>query len=186
MKELARNGVPRSEIVLATKGGFIPFDGAPPDDVRSYFLKMFIEPGIVKAGDIVSGCHCMMPAYLLDQLDYSLRNLSVQCIDFYYVHNPESQLAEVPRSEFNWRLQTAFEASEEAVSASNIRMYGTATWNGYRNDPGAKDYLSLEDVIAIARKVGGDDHHFKVIQLPLNLGMEQALPLRNHSLRGRC
>ena len=90
LKDLAHGGIPRREIVLATKGGFIPFDGAPPQDVRSYFLKTFMEPGIVKPGDIVSGCHCMTPAYLLNQLDCSLRNLSVRCIDIYYVHNPEA------------------------------------------------------------------------------------------------
>ena len=54
-------------------------------------------------------------------------------------------------------------------------MYGTATWNGYRNDTAAKDYLSLAEIAAMAEKAGGKEHHFKVIQLPLNFGMSEAL-----------
>ncbi len=184
LKELARKGVARSEVVLASKGGFIPFDGAPPRDVRAYFQETFIDPGVINPKDIVSGCHCMTPRYLLNQLDCSLRNLAVECVDIYYVHNPETQLGELSREKFDQRLLAAFEALEGAVSAGKIRMYGTATWNGYRNDPAAKDYLSLADIVAIARRAGGEKHHFRVIQLPVNLGMTEALTKRNQLVEG--
>lgn len=185
LKELAASGVGRSELVLATKGGFIPFDGAPPKDVRAYFLKTFVEPGILNPRDIVAGCHSLAPRYLTSQLDQSLRNLAVQCVDVYYVHNPETQLGELTREEFNGRLVAAFEAMEAAVTADKIRMYGTATWNGYRNDPEASDYLSLADVVSMAERAGGKDHHFRVIQLPLNLGMAEAVTKRNQMVNGR-
>ncbi|MGH7768871.1 MAG: aldo/keto reductase, partial [Candidatus Binatia bacterium] len=32
LKDLAARGFERGEIVLATKGGFLPFDGSPPPD----------------------------------------------------------------------------------------------------------------------------------------------------------
>ena len=64
-------------------------------------------------------------------------------------------------------------------------MYGTATWNSYRNDPAAKDYLSLADIVELAKRAGGSDHHFKVIQLPLNLGMSEALSLANQRIGER-
>ncbi|TAK09584.1 aldo/keto reductase, partial [bacterium] len=115
----------------------------------------------------------------------SRKNLDVECIDIYYVHNPETQLAEASRSEFNERLLKAFEALEGAVSAGKIRMYGTATWNGYRNDPEAKDYLSLAEVVEIAEKAGGENHHFKVIQLPFNLAMPEALTKKNQQVEGQ-
>jgi aryl-alcohol dehydrogenase-like predicted oxidoreductase len=126
----------------------------------------------------------MTQRYLLSQLDSSLSNLGVECIDIYYVHNPETQLAEVSRSEFNDRLLKALEALEGAVSAGKIRMYGTATWNGYRNDPEANDYLSLSEVVSIAEKAGGENHHFKAIQLPFNLAMPEALTKRNQEVGG--
>ena len=59
------------------------------------------------------------------------------------MHNPESQLGKIARDEFDNRLCQAFEALEHAVAAGKIRMYGTATWNGYRNPADAADYLSL-------------------------------------------
>ena len=121
LKELAGRGIGRSEIVLATKGGFISFDGAPPGDIRSYFQETFIKPGVADFSDFIAGCHCMTPSYLSNQLECSLRNMDVDCIDIYYVHNPETQLDEISRSEFNDRLRKAFEALEGAVSAGKIR-----------------------------------------------------------------
>ena len=185
LKELAVRGFNRDAIVLATKGGFLPYDGAPPTDARSYFQETFVQPGIATAADVVSNCHCMTPAYLLNQLDGSLRNLDVECIDIYYVHNPETQLDKIPRDDFNDRLVKAFAALESAVAAGKIRMYGTATWNGYRSAPTAKDYLSLNEVVELAAKAGGANHHFKVIQLPFNLGMTEALSSNNQQVGGK-
>lgn len=185
IKELTAKGFGRDELVLATKGGFLPYDAVPPKDVRRYFEETFVETGIATLSDVIGGCHCMTPRYLLNQLDCSLRNLGVECIDIYYVHNPETQLGGISRAEFNSRLLNAFEALEEVVSAGKIMMYGTATWNGYRNPPSAKDYLSLPDVVELAKKAGGKDHHFKVIQLPLNLGMTEALSQANQEVAGK-
>ena len=182
LQDLSVKGFQRDEIIVATKGGFIPYDSAPPPDVRLYFEETFFQPGIANAAEIVSNCHCMTPAYLLNQLNRSLKSLAVECLDIYYVHNPETQLDKISRDEFNNRLLKAFEAMEGAVSAGKIRMYGTATWNGYRNDPRAKDYLSLAEIIGLATKAGGKDHHFKVIQLPFNLGMNEALSLSNQTV----
>jgi len=185
LKELATKGYNRDEIVVATKGGFIPYDATPPKDAKRYIEDTFIKPGIAGAADIVSGCHCMTPRYLSHQLGGSLRNLDLECIDIYYVHNPETQLGKIGREEFDQRLLKAFEVLEEAVRAGRIRMYGTATWNGYRNETGAKDYLSLAEVVALAEKAGGKQHHFKVIQLPLNLAMSEALSATNQTIDGK-
>lgn len=185
LNDLLTKGIAREEIFIATKGGFIPFDGAPPKDIRSYFIETFVKPGIASFADIVAGCHCMAPSYLLNQLDSSLKNLDVDCIDLYYAHNPETQLGEITRDEFHQRLRKAFEALEGAVAAGKIRMYGTATWNGYRNETRAKDYLSLAEVVGIARDVAGEKHHFKAIQLPVNLVMPEALTSRNQAIDGR-
>ena len=182
LKELAAKGFGRSEIAVATKGGFLPFDGSPPSDVRSYFIETFVKPGIASPSDLAAGCHCMTPAYLLNQLDCSRANLDVDCIDIYYVHNPETQAAAVSREEFKGRLFEAFGALEGAVATGKIRMYGTATWNAYRNAPETKEYLSLCEVVEVARKAGGDGHHFKVIQLPFNLAMLEALTKKNQTV----
>ena len=179
LKELATAGYSREELIIATKGGFLPFDGEPPQDPRHYFEEQFIKTGLATATEIVGGYHCMAPRYLANQLECSLRNLDLECVDIYYLHNPESQLGKIDRGEFDSRLIKAFEFFEKAVAAGKIRMYGTATWNGYRNSPTAKDYLSLSQTVALAEQAGGKEHHFKVIQLPLNLGMSEALSSAN-------
>lgn len=171
----------REELVIATKGGYVPFDGGFPTDPRGYIMETFIRPGIARPEDFVNG-HCMAPAYLRHQLEQSRRNLGLACIDIYYVHNPESQLGGIPRDEFRRRLRAAFETLEAAVAEGLIRIYGTATWSGYRTSDRAPDYLSLADVVALAREAGGEGHHFKVIQLPYNLAMTEALTRPNQAI----
>jgi aryl-alcohol dehydrogenase-like predicted oxidoreductase len=112
-------------------------------------------------------------------MERSRRNLEVETIDVYYVHNPEAQLDEVDRPEFLSRMREAFFALEDLVTAGKIGCYGTATWTGYRVDPGEPGYLSLAEMVAAARDAGGADHHFKVVQLPYNLAMPEAFTRAN-------
>ena len=85
----------------------------------------------------------MTPPYLQHQLDQSLANLGLECIDVYYIHNPESQLGSVPEAEFYERLRRAFEVLESNIAGGKLRMYGVATWNGFRQAPGSAGYHSL-------------------------------------------
>jgi len=179
LAEAVRRGVvQRDEVVLATKGGYIPFDGQMPADPRAWFTETYLDSGIVRPGDVV-GMHCMTPRYLDDQIARSRANLGVETIDVYYVHNPEGQLEAVARPAFFERLGEAFAALEAAVADGRIGCYGTATWNGYRQPPDAVDYLPLDEVVATARDAGGDGHHFRVIQLPYNLAMPEAFTRAN-------
>ena len=180
----AGNAIQRDEIVVATKGGFIPFDTELPRDPGSYFIETYLRPGILRPDDVVANSHSMTPRYLSDQIERSRRNLGVDTIDVYYVHNPETQLPSVERGAFLDRLRDAFLALEQAVREGRIARYGTATWKGYREDPGAPDYLSLADVVGAARDVAGDDHHFRVIQLPYNLAMPEAFTRANQRVGG--
>jgi aryl-alcohol dehydrogenase-like predicted oxidoreductase len=80
-------------------------------------------------------------------------------------------------------MKAAFQVLEENVSQGKIQWYGTATWNGYRTSPQALDYLSLQDLIELAREVGGEGHHFKVIQLPYSLAMAEAFTHQNQAVQ---
>ena len=182
---ISRGLVQRDEVVVATKGGFIPFDGSVPRDPRAYFTATYVETGIIKPGDVANGAHCMTPRYLHDQIERSRTNLGLETLDVYYIHNPETQLTEVSRAEFMTRVRAAFGALEEAAATGSIAHYGTATWTGYRVEPSDPAYLSLADLVAAARDVGGVDHHFKVIQLPYNLGMTEAFTRANQRVADR-
>jgi len=170
--------VVREEIIVATKGGYIAFDGTVPSDPRAYVHSTFIATGLATADDI-SDWNCIAPRYIDAQVEQSLRNLGLECIDIYYLHNPEAQLQKRSRADFYKQLEETFTILEGKVAAGKIRRYGTATWNGYRQAPTARDVLFLSDLIEIAERVGGKQHHFKVVQLPYNLAMMEALTQRN-------
>jgi aryl-alcohol dehydrogenase-like predicted oxidoreductase len=174
----------REQVFVATKGGFLSFDGDEPADPNRYFYERFMATGIVKAEDVAAGCHVMSPAYLAHEIDASRRNLELETIDLYYIHNPETQLSRGTRSEFYERVKKAFVALEGAVATRKIRAYGTATWNAYRVAPGAEDAVSLIEMLKIAEEAGGPAHHFRAVQLPFNLAMLEALDPSTQSLDG--
>ncbi|PYT06479.1 MAG: aldo/keto reductase [Acidobacteria bacterium] len=175
----------RDEVIVATKGGFIPFDGSLPSDPDDYFRRTFVDTGIAAAEDVVAGCHVMTPSYIRNQLAKSLENLNLECVDIYYVHNPETQLSEVDRAEFLRRLRAVFECLEAEAAGGRLQFYGTATWDGYRNDASEPDHLSLADILGIAREVAGEKHRFRVVQLPYNLAMTEALVRPTQSIDGQ-
>jgi len=185
LAQLNEKGFSRNELVICTKGGYLPFDGAPARDVRRYVEETFVQPGIADLSDFVGGSHCMTPAYLQNQLQQSLQNLNLACVDVYYIHNPESQLGQVSDEEFYFRLRSAFASLEKARAAGQLQSYGVATWNGFRVPAGSGGYHSLERMIEIAREVGGESHGFRFIQLPFNLAMPEALTLSNQTVAGQ-
>jgi aryl-alcohol dehydrogenase-like predicted oxidoreductase len=185
LAELKRRGFAREEILLCTKAGYLTPDGSIPADPSAYFRKEFIETGILKTDEIAGGCHAMAPKYLADQLERSLKNLGVECVDVFYLHNPETQLAEIPLGDFLARLGAAFAWLETMVGAGKIRAYGMATWNGFRVPQGSPEHLSLAAIESVAREIAGDAHHFRYVQLPVNLGMTEALTLQNQDVEGK-
>ncbi len=178
------HGFSRGELVVCTKGGYLPFDDAPPRDMRRYVEETFVKPGIAGFEDFVGGSHCMTPAYLQNQLEQSLRNMNLDCVDVYYIHNPESQLGHVSEDEFYARLKTAFAALEENRAGGKLRSYGVATWNGFRAHQGSRGYHSLARMVAVAREVGGESHGFRFIQMPFNLAMPEGLTMANQGANG--
>ena len=168
------HGIAREDLLICTKGGYLPFDGAPPRNVAQYVNETFVKPGIASFEDFVGGGHCMTPAYLQNQLDQSLRNMGVDYVDVYYIHNPESQLPHVSEQEFYARLKRAFERLEENRKQGKLAHYGVATWNGFRMPPNSGQYHSLTRMVELAREVAGEDHGFNFIQLPFNVRMPEA------------
>ncbi len=169
IRQLASKGFEREEIVVCTKGGYLTPDGSMPADPNEYFFREYIQPGVFSAKDIAAGSHCMTPKFLKNQLGRSLKNLGVECVDVYYLHNPETQLTEVSKEEFLNRVREAFTFLESAVEAGEIQYYGMATWNGFRQDARARDAMQLAEITQVAQEIAGGRHHFRFVQLPFNL-----------------
>lgn len=182
---LAEKGFSRDELVVCTKGGYLPFDGEPPRNVQAYFEENFIAKGIAKFEDIIGGSHIMTPKYLQSQIDQSLENMQISALDVFYIHNPESQLSEVDKYSFEAKLAKAFEMLEQNRSEKKLQFYGVATWNGFRLSPQDAGFHSLERMVNIAKKIGSDDHGFRFIQLPFNLAMPEAFVFPNQQCNGK-
>nr|AYC79486.1 hypothetical protein [uncultured bacterium] len=164
----------RGAVFIASKAGYVPFDGRRPRQYAPWLEETYLKTGIIPRAELVNGVHCMAPGYLADQIERSRRNLGLDTIDLYYLHNPESGMEGVDPREFRRRLREAFAALESAVERGAIGMYGTATWSGYRQVPGESPRHSLVEMLAIAREVAGEAHHFRAIQLPYNLAYIEA------------
>jgi len=187
LRRLTSGDFAREELLVCTKGGYLPFDSRPPAGqagVRAYVEETFVKTGVADFSDIVAGSHCMTPRYLSHQLAQSLRNMNLETVDVYYVHNPETQLQVVPREEFERRLRAAFEQLERERAEGRLRFYGAATWNGFRVQAGARGHHSVERMFQLAREAGGDDHGFRFVQLPFNLAMPEALVSENQPYEG--
>ena len=183
--EAVRNSpIDRDAVVVATKGGFVPFDGERPSDPGAYVRDRFVEPGIVDRDDLASGSHAITPKFLEWSLDRSLERLGLDTIDCYYVHNPETQLAvRSPEAVYD-ALEDAFERLERRRAAGDIGSYGVATWHAFRVDEDSDQYLSLAEVLSRAAAAGAavgpdDDHGFEAIQLPFNVAMADAFSRAN-------
>ena len=117
-------------------------------------------------------------------MDRSLKNLGIETVDIFYLHNPETQLEDIAPKEFMKRLRAAFEFLESAVESNKIRTYGIATWNAFRGSSRSRGFLNLADIVQRAREAGGNSHHFGAVQLPYNFAMREAYTARNQQLDG--
>jgi aryl-alcohol dehydrogenase-like predicted oxidoreductase len=174
----------RDEVFVMSKAGYLPFDGGMPARPEDYTRRTYLDPGLVPRAEFVARRHCIAPSFLDDQLSRSLANFGFDSLDCYYLHNIEEQLEETSREEFERRVSAAFAFLESAVGDGRIGRYGIATWNGLRVPQESPGHLSLERLMTLARDAGGEEHHFRVVQLPYNLGMLEALGTPTQGLQG--
>jgi aryl-alcohol dehydrogenase-like predicted oxidoreductase len=168
----------RDEIVVCTKGGYVPLEDSPPQsrsDYDAYLDREYFSSSVMSKDDVVAGGHCITPRFLADQIERSRNNLGVERIDVFYLHNPEQQLDSLDRDRFTRSITDAFAQLESQVEAGHIGAYGCATWNGFRSAPAARNHLSLSKLLQVADEVAGKSHHFRFVQLPVNLAMTEAV-----------
>src|SRR5260370_40270157 len=82
-------------------------------------------------------------------------------------------------------MRGVFEALEEAADEGKIRIYGAATWDGFRVSTARQDHLELAELVEIAHELAGDTHHFRAVQLPFNLAMTEALTDPTQTVAGQ-
>ena len=157
----------RSKIVLVTKGGYIQGQNMILAGHRTF-------PEVVEYGENL--WHCIHPEFLETQIERSLRRMQTHTIDVYLLHNPEyfinyaAQLNPITEEiliEFYRRIRQAFEFLESQVTAGKLRYYGISSNNfGFHEKDRAR--TSVERALKEAESIS-PKHHFRLIQLPLNL-----------------
>jgi hypothetical protein len=171
---------PRDGVVAVSKIGY----------VQGANLRLALEreragtpfPEMVRYMD---GCwHCIHPEFLRDQLARSRARLRLERLDVCLLHNPEYFLSDAAhrraggplrgedlerlREEFYRRVTAAFAFFEEAVRQGVIRFYGVSS-NTAVADPGDPEQTSVSRMLRAAEAAGGTGHHFRVLQVPMNL-----------------
>jgi aryl-alcohol dehydrogenase-like predicted oxidoreductase len=186
ISELVEAGkIERNQVFVSTKNGYVTNDADIKEEFWAYIQRELAKPGIIGPNDISSGYHCMTVSYLDDQLDRSLKNLGLECVDLMYLHNAiEGQIQDITKDQFMKNLKDVFGLYEQKRKEGKIRFYGMATWECFRVTKDNPQYLSLQDTVSIARQVGGDEHGFRFIQMPYNLYYDQAFMTKNQHVDG--
>ena len=175
LDELAGGGrLRREDVVVVSKIGYVQGPNLALAREREAAGRPF--PDMVKYMDGV--WHCLHPEFLADQLPRSLGRLRLAALDVCLLHNPEYFFSDAKRrhvgplaalrDEFYRRLTEAFRFFESQVAAGTLRWYGASS-NTAAAAPDDPEATSLPRMLAAAREAGGAGHHFRVLQLPLNL-----------------
>ncbi|KAK9821777.1 hypothetical protein WJX81_000061 [Elliptochloris bilobata] len=155
--------IQRTMLFVSTKAGFVDEE-------------LLAAAGIAAgSSDVADGSHCVHPKCLGASLDRSLRLLKMSTVDILYLHNAaEAQLQRLGAEGFEALLRAAFAWLEGTRRRGSIQAYGLASWDCFRKPPGTPGYLSLARVVQLAEAVGGADHGFRYVQLPVSAAMPEA------------
>lgn len=153
--------VRRDELIIATKVGNVLGE-------QLAFTKGV--PGMAQINDNL--LHCISPEWIDQELTRSLERLRVSCVDCLLLHCPEyeSKADGVDMTEVYRRLHVAFAHLEAEVARGRIAMYGiSGAFVPLR--PTDPEHLDLAEVV----KQLPENHHFRVLQFPLNFAEAEAL-----------
>jgi aryl-alcohol dehydrogenase-like predicted oxidoreductase len=171
-KLISESRISRDQMVVVSKVGYLQGRNYDLSQERKSQGKPFAE--LVPYAKGLE--HCIHPEFLADQLERSLERLRLETIDVFLLHNPEYYLdwsakqgihLEQARAAFYERVGRAFEFLEQEVSRGRIQSYGISS-NTFPSAADDAEFVSLAQVWELARTIS-PDHHFKVIQLPMNL-----------------
>ena len=184
---IAEGRLEREQIVIVSKAGYLQGRNYALSQERKAQGKPFAD--LVSYGKGLE--HCIHPGFLSEQLDWSLGRLQLETLDLFLLHNPEyyldwtdkqgMDLAQA-REEFYLRIGKAFEYFEEEVAKGRIQFYGISA-NTFPFPSDHPEFVSLAQVCKIARSTA-TDHHFRVIQFPMNF-FEPAAALEANQPQGR-
>ena len=175
---IKRGEIDREQVMVVTKAGYLQGENLALSRQRKMNSQAF--PDLVEYDEGLE--HCIHPVFLEDQLTRSLQRLQLARIDCYLLHNPEYYLRwaahalldqAAAKAEFLRRIRLAFEYLESEVRAGRIGRYGISS-NTFNKEETDYDCTSLAAIWQIACDISSQ-HHFQVIEMPMNLLEPEAL-----------
>lgn len=157
----------RDDVIVVTKGGYMQGQNLQLAKTRGF-------SDVVRYGPDL--WHCIHPDFLETQLSASLERLRTDVVDVYLLHNPEYYVNHAARhdaiqdpvlDEYYRRIGSAFAYLESQVEKGRIRYYGISS-NNFGFHPRDRARTDLARCLKAAEAVSAD-HHFAVIQLPMNV-----------------
>ncbi|RXJ87866.1 aldo/keto reductase [Arcobacter sp. CECT 8985] len=184
LKELFNeNKVTREELIICSKAGFIQLDYPFPKNPYMWIEENIINTNLARKEDIELDQHCMTPDFIEWSCKKSLKNLQIDSIDIFFLHNPEMQLMSLGYKNLLKQVEKVFKRFEKMADCGLIKYYGVAVWNAFINSEDSKEHINLEDLVNIAIKVGGENHRFKYIQTPFNLAKTSIYTLQSQKVK---
>ena len=184
LAELSSEGaIRREQVIVVTKVGYVQGQNLTLAQEREQAGRAV--PEMVKYEDGL--WHCIHPEWLEDQLGRSLERLGLETVDVCLLHNPEYYLSsehksgtplERAREDFYRRLAAAFGWFEQEVARGRLKYYGVSS-NTAVSSTTDSDATDLERMLRAAEQAGGEGHHFRVLQVPMNLFESGAARERN-------
>ncbi len=169
---MAEGALKRNEVIVVSKAGYLQGRNYEMSQARKREGSPL--PELVEYGRGLE--HCIHPEFLEDQLTRSLRRLGLKMLDVFLLHNPEYYLAwarkqghtpEAAAGEYYRRIRAAFALLESEVAAGRIQAYGVSS-NTLPAPSADPEWTSLDRLMRLADEVS-KSHHFRIVQLPLNL-----------------
>ena len=174
--------VNREEIVVVSKTGYLQGSNYTMSQQRKAEGQAW--PELVEHSPNLE--HCIHPDFIADQLTRSLERLELDHIDVYLLHNPEYYLGwakgrnapiNIVRDVYYDRIRRAFLHLEQEVENGRIGCYGVSS-NTFVVDPEDAQFTELKRIYDIACSIR-PDHHFRVVQMPMNLIETDAATVSN-------
>jgi hypothetical protein len=165
-------GRSREELVVVSKVGYLQGKNYADSQARRSANQPY--PELVTVSEGLE--HCIHPEFIALQLTESLNRLGLGTIDAYLLHNPEYYLGWALRSgmepeaagrEYHRRIRQAFVHLETEVVRGRIRWYGVSS-NTFPALPADPEFTFLSALWEMAEDIACD-HHFRIIQFPMNL-----------------
>ncbi|MEM7114860.1 MAG: aldo/keto reductase [Chloroflexota bacterium] len=169
---IAADELCREQVVVVSKVGYLQGQNYELSQQRKASGQPF--PELVEYAEGLE--HCIHPEFLADQLMRSLKRLNMDTIDAYLLHNPEYFLSHAhkqgvdlnaARQTYYERIYRAFVYLEEVVENGRIQAYGVSS-NSFPSDPADPQFSSLALMWQLAESIS-PNHHFRVVQMPMNL-----------------